>query len=330
MSSHDPLWSPEQPGDADLKRIETLLRGYRHDASVPGRWSRRAPPRRRRVLMRAAAACVAVLVLAVVAWLPWRLHWNEGAAWPVAQGAGAERIGLAVGDSIATSAGQGVRVGVARIGAVTLSPDSRMRLLETRTGHHRVSLERGHMHARVWAPPGYFGVQVDGAEVVDLGCEFDVWKDADGRGRIAVDSGWVMHAVGGQETLVPEGHAMQFGRERAGIPLRAHASEAFKEAVATLDAAMHAGARDAGGEAAVARLAGAGDAHSVLALLTRYPGLASGPLYPRLASLLGVPSDDLRHRQAWAAGSIHAIDAWWTLMPRPPKQWWRNWADAIP
>ncbi|PZQ19444.1 MAG: hypothetical protein DI564_01690 [Rhodanobacter denitrificans] len=324
----DPLWSPEQPGDPELVRLERLLGRYRHVLSgVP---MPAAPPRRRWIRALAiAGGAIAAAALTVAVWLPWRLHWTADAPWPVSADVPAPTPALAVGDTLQTGAGQHARVAIARIGALEVSPQTRLSLIETRSGHHRIALETGHVHARVWAPPGAFGVLDGGAEVIDLGCVFDLWKHADGSGRLAVGSGWVMHSEGGRETLVPAGYALDFGPDHVGLPLRPAAPSAFADAVTALDRMLYEGHRDADLETRSADLATADDAFTLLSLLTRYPALADGPLYPRLAETIDAPPLDARHREAWASGSVHAINAWWDRMPRPPKQWWRNWRDVV-
>lgn len=323
----DPLWTPSDPGDADVARLESLLRRYRHSKNMPVPAPKPTAPRRPRAAMRWAVACVLLLGLALSAWLPWRLQWVEGAPWPID---GIQRESLPVGGQLATAPGENRRLDIARIGVMDLSPESRVTLLETRPGHHRVALESGHFKARIWAPPRYFGVRIGAAEVLDMGCVFEMWKHPDGKGRIVVRSGWIMHTVAGVETLVPAGFELRFDDQRAGMPVRPGASEAFTSAATRVDAAKLASTRDREAEARAASLATIDDTYTLLSLLTRHPVLADGPLYPRLANLLGVPGDDARHRSAWALGQTTAIDAWWAHMPQPPKQWWRHWRDALP
>lgn len=328
-SRPDPLWSPYPSADDDVARLERLLRVYRHQPSTPPPWTASPVPRSQRRRWRAVAAVGALAAtLALATWWPWRLAWTDGAAWPVAGLAHIDALPL--GGELATSEGEHARIEVARIGSLAVSPDTRLSLVETRGGHHRIALDHGHVRARIWAPPGHFGVRTGDAEVIDLGCEFDLWATTDGHGRMLVRNGWVMHAAGGRETLVPAGHAIVFDDNHAGIPRRGDIPAALDAAIDRVDRAMSTGARAVDAEQAIAAQATHADAFALLSLLTRYPELADGPLYPRLARLLDVPADDTQHRTAWRAGSIHAIEAWWDRIPRPPKQWWRNWRDALP
>ncbi|MGI8561717.1 MAG: FecR domain-containing protein, partial [Luteimonas sp.] len=232
-----------------------------------------------------------------------------------------------------TASNETAKIAVARIGSIALSPDSTLRLVETEKGKHRVALEQGHLRARIWAPPGYFGVRAGSAEVVDLGCDFDLWKNHDGSGRVFVRSGWVSYRVGVEDILVPEGYALSFAGRTAQTPLRPDAPGAFASAVRELERV--AGSGDADGKAveeAAQRVASAArdrDAFTLLSLLSRQPRLASTALYPRLGAALGVRADDLAHRQAWQTGDHRAINAWWKKIPTQPKRWWANWKDAL-
>jgi hypothetical protein len=330
MSVHDDqLWTAGAHGDAELDRLETLLARYRH---VPLATAHRtvidAPHRNWHAPAAAAVAMLSVL-LAFAGWFGWRLQWSPGAAWDVAEERAA-RTQLPVGNILETRSGESARLRVARIGTIDVSPRTRVSLLQTRSGEHRIALESGHIRARIWAPPMWFTVKVQGAEIIDLGCEFDLWVDPAGNGRAVVQSGWIMHARGEQETLVPAGYFMHFNEDRAGIPLRNDAGAAFGAAVMKLDLALAAGAADPLSEAAVSQQATPEDMFTLLTLLTRHPSLAEGWLYPTVAEMLSAQPADGRHREAWAQGSTDAINAWWDRVPRPPKQWWRNWHDAWP
>ena len=331
---------PAMPGveeEAEEQRMQALLGHYAAVARGIGEWTPRdvAPVRRRRRLASMLAGGLAAGVLLVAAHLH-RVAWNDGQPWKVtyAIDSGARhRDHLAPGETLATDARQSLTIAVARIGRITLSPDSTLRLLETRSGRHRVRLDVGHLRARIWAPPESFGVTDGTTEVIDLGCDFDLWKHADGSGRILVHSGWVAWRLASQEVLLPAGFGMRFDAMQASTPVRLHASRAFAHALETLDAALAqpgplSGAAHAAADS-VAERADDADAFSLLSLLSRHPSLAGGALYARLARALGTPADDARHRAAWTTGDHDAIDTWWRKLPTRPKTWWLNWSDVL-
>ncbi len=336
MTDHnDPLWNPAAPADDDLDQIQRTLAPYGAGARGLSMPTLPAPRRiRRRALPWALAASVAILLLG--AGYQYRLAWAPGSTWTVVrhEGPGSEeKSQLQPGRTLETRSNETATIAVARIGSIELSPDSTLRLVETEKGKHRVALEQGHMRARIWAPPGYFGVHTDAGEVVDLGCDFDVWKRHDGSGRIFVRSGWISYRVGAEDILVPKGYALSFVGETAQTPLRPDASAAMVTAVRALETALQSdpGTSAKLGDVArrVADAARDQDAFTLLSLLTRWPALARTTLYPRLAAALGAQGDSADHRQAWERGERAAIDAWWAKLPRQPKQWWANWSDVI-
>ena len=348
MSGHDEdrrddyLWDRSGPVDPEIARLERLLRGHAH-AQVPRRAARSVPatharrPRRWRVAF-AAAAVLAVCAIGSQAWYRQRLHWDAGRPWQVVAMQGEVRIDGTARDAralpldgiIQTGANATTRLRAAGIGEVALGQGSRLRLVETRTGRHRVQLEQGSLWARVWAPPGQFGVDVAGADVIDLGCEFLLKVDAQGNGRLSVLSGWVQVDNLHREVLVPQGASVRLrGDGAAGTPHANGASDAFVAALEAIDA--REGAVDADGDE-VRRLVAAStsaDAISLLSLLRDHPQLAEGPLFERMAQLLPTPQPATR--AAWHADREAVLEAWWQALPYPRiKRWWMQWPDALP
>ncbi len=346
MSEHDDyLWNRSGAVDPETARLERLLRSYAHDASarparigaVPRVDARR--PRRRLRIAFAAAAVLGLCAVGLQAWYAQRLQWQAGRPWQVVAQQGEVRIGdrlasnaraFAVGDTLHTGRNATVRLQAARIGEIALAGDSRLRLVETRTGRHRLQLLEGRMWARVWAPPGQFGVGVPGAEVLDLGCEFVIDAEADGSGTIAVRSGWVQVDTGMHEVLVPQGASVRLrAGAPPGTPRDRRASAAFVAALDTIDA--QAGQVDPRGEQMQRLVAAsrASDAISLVSLAQRHPPLVEGPLHERILEFL--PNATLVTRADFRARGGMATTPWWDALPYPRiKRWWMQWPDALP
>ncbi len=338
----DYLWDRGDPADPEIVRLEALLAPARMRTQ-----RRRASPRRRGPRRLAwAAAAMLLLGLGLASLLAHRLAWREDAPWPLlatrgevlsrpagstgphAASSGPPAAALAPGAELRTGADGEAWLGIARIGRLHVAPGSRLRLDATRAGHHRLRLFEGRVHARVWAPPGHFGIAVAGGELVDLGCEFTVEVDAAGDGLLEVHSGWVMLEAGGHEALVPAGARLALrGGEPAGLPYDAGASPRFLAALGRVQAGDGV---DPQGAEIRELLASAGprDAISLLSLLQRQPALAAGPLFDDLRARLGASSVVRADVLARRAG---ALDAWWDALPYPrAKQWWWQWRDALP
>jgi hypothetical protein len=241
---------------------------------------------------------------------------------------------LHVGERIATTSGQTATLNAARIGKVVIAPNSVAHLIRSRAGQHRIELEQGRLHAKIWAPPNYFGVAHREARFIDLGCEFVLSIGASGNGTLAVASGWIIYRHGDQEILVPEDYSLTFDGRSAGTPVRIGSSADFQSWVSELDSQLTSNAMiDQSRVIELAQNIAAGarneDYFTLLNLLVRHPQLAHGPLYPRLATALKVDSPDELHRARWARGDPSARDEWWRRLPEQPKTWWLNWRDAF-
>ncbi len=334
MSEDDPLWNAQATPDAELAGLRATLAPYAVGARGIAEWKpQSAPaPRRRRIAWRLAAAVAAVALL-VFGMHRHRLDWSDGASWAI-EGAARASIAQTFGEGqrLSTDGDAGATIEVARIGRIELSPGSTLRLVETRAAHHRVDLEHGHLRARIWAPPGYFGLDDGRNQIIDLGCDFDVWKERDGSGRVRVRSGWIAWRGHAGERLVPAGHAVRIDGGRASTPLREAAAGGFRDAVDALDELLAADATDGGAlDAAAGRVAATAsdaDRMTLLNLLLERPSLASGPLYVRAAAAFDMPVDPAQ-RRALAAGDRTAADAWWARLPTQPKHWWMNWRDVF-
>lgn len=342
MRDDDYLWDGSGPVDPDLARLERLLRGHAHAAprrgGLPRAPQRPARRRRRWPAAIAVAALLAVCAIGLRGWYQQRLLWTPGQPWPLMAQQGEVRIDgqpaapralLPVDGVLETGPLTSARLRAAGIGEIAVGQGSRLALVETRTGRHRVQLREGRLWARVWAPPGQFGVGVPGAQVIDLGCEFLLETDASGNGRLTVLSGWVQVDNGRREILVPQGARVRMQGGRAGMPYDLGASDAFVAALDAVEARAGQVAADGDEIRRLIALSRPEDAISLLALLREYPHLGEGPLFDRVARLL--PTTPAATRADWQADHGEVLHRWWRALPYPPvKQWWAQWTDALP
>src|SRR5260370_5956566 len=105
-----------------------------------------------------------------------------GVGWGVEQVAGAPRWGtksigrsgekgmLRIGQTLETDRDSRASMKVSEVGQVDIDPQTWLCLAESRSSRTRLELERGTIHAVIWAPPGEFLVDTPSALAVDLGC----------------------------------------------------------------------------------------------------------------------------------------------------------------
>lgn len=342
--SDDYLWDGSGKPDPEIQKLEALLVSLRFrestpdfsEAAIPGSNPRQAPFRLftgRRILV--ALPAFAAILLAILFVRP-SLH--QRASYQVISLDGAPRIGdasletsgrLRVGQWLETDASSRARIRVGDIGQVEVEPNTRIGLTLVRPSEHRLSLERGIMRARIWAPPGQFYVTTPSAVAADLGCAFRLEVDNVGAGVLAVTTGWVAFEWNGREAFVPAGARCE---TRPGIgpgtPYQADASPRFRAALSRLD--FEAAGKDSRREALNAVLAEARekDALTLWHLLYRDDEDLRIRIYDRLASLVPPPEGVTR------AGILNRnqgmLDAWWDALGLGDTNWWRIWKRPWP
>ena len=188
------LWDGTGVPDPDVVGLEKTLGVLRHRGRPP-----RLPDRPAVVVEPAATRWrwgAAVLVLAAGAgWLALALRSPPGpsTAWrgrrpsaiaPWSRRGGSNR---GSGSSPTTSRGRG-----SPSAASATSTSSRTRgSSSSRRDVSTMALDRGTIHARIWAPPKLFFVNTQAALAVDLGCAYTLQIDEQGAGLLRVTSGWV-------------------------------------------------------------------------------------------------------------------------------------------
>lgn len=343
--SDDYLWNRSGPADPETQRLEQLLAplGFRsrplrlpdavaRDRSGPRPWRRYAVP-------LALAATVALLIAG--AWAlrtePAPQH-RQAAAAPAARGAwtvaavrGTPRLaarplpgegGIAADGWVETDASSAALLAASDVGQVDIGPGSRVRVVRSGAGAHRLELERGRLEAFIWASPGRFVVETPSAIAVDLGCAYALEVDASGAGRLHVTAGWVGLHRDGRESLVPAGAVCATRPGHGpGTPHFEDATAAFIEALAALD--RTAPAADPGTLATLVRDARPRDALSLWHLLTRLDTRSAALVHDRLAMLAPPPPGVTRQRVL--AGDHSALDAWWNTFGLGEVGFFRMW-----
>ena len=164
-------------------------------------------------------------------------------AWQFETISGTPKVGsassadrLAVGDFLETDASSRARIMVADIGNVEIEPNSRVKLVGTKSTEHRLSLELGALQAKISAPPRLFIVDTPSAVAVDLGCEYKLEVDKAGNSTLSVTRGFVALERGGRESIVPAGAVCITKRGKGlGTPFSADTSDDFRMALERFD-----------------------------------------------------------------------------------------------
>jgi hypothetical protein len=336
----DYLWDGSGEPDPEVVRLESLLAPLRHRGSAPALPPRRAEPVRRvmRWIVPALSVAAALLLVAAGAWFIYgmaRSGWSvqslagapvvDGLPLPGGRGDGVpagKTARLGVGDWLVTDGASRARIAVGQIGRVDVEPNTRMQLIEARGREHRMSLARGTIHARIWAPPRFFYVNTPSAVAIDLGCEYTLHVDDAGAGLIRVTSGWVEFHTDRRQSFVPEG-AMCATRPGVGpgTPRYEDAPSGYGEALTILDFEPPDDPRRAAAVDLVVSAARRRDALTLWHLLSRGTPAERHRVYDRLATLAPPPPGVTR--EAVVAGDRGALDQWWNALGLQTGGWWK-------
>lgn len=326
------LWDGSGHPDAEIVRLEALLKPYRH-TDVPLLLPARAPSRRRHAAaaMQGLTAAASLILVVGAAWFASAIR-SKG--WTVQSLAGAPSVAgsridapsrLPVGQVVTTDAGSRARIDVGSIGIVDVEPNSRVRLITSRAGEHRMALDRGEIRALIWAPPRLFFVNTPSATAIDLGCAYRLEVDDQGWGQIRVESGWVAFEYNGVESFIPT-NAVCSTRPGVGpgTPCYEDAVPGFAEALTILDFTPLNDARRRAALDTVLAGARAKDAFSLWHLLSRGTPEERGRVYDRMAALVPPPPGATREAIVRGDAARHR-DAWWGTLGLDSASWWRIW-----
>lgn len=296
----DYLWDRSGPPDLEIAKLERVLARFRYG--------------RRESRRRVWAAMAAAAVVTIAAWQLERAEAPRATAWNVS-GSGSR---LVAGERLLTGAAR-VTIEAGDFGRVDVEPGSDLRVVESSPGRQRMTLERGRIHALIWAAPRQFVVDTPSARAVDLGCQYSLSVDAAGNGLLDVETGWVAFQFRGRESFIPAGARCQtFRRSGPGIPFFGDASAEFTGALTEFERTGRAVAL-----AAVLAHARAKDALSLWHLLSRTDGEERRLVFVRFAGLVPLPREV--HEERVMAGDREALDACWNALKLDDVGWWREW-----
>lgn len=334
MQSDDYVWDPKSKGDPGVARIEDALRPLRISRppmsfdSVP----LRRTPRWRFV---AAAAVVAMLVggytIARLTTDPWSVRAITGSATVAQARVDASTRGnarISEGEWLETGPRSRAEMNVGRIGRAEFGPGSRVQLVRAEAREHRLSLAKGTMHARIWAPPRFFLVQTANALAVDLGCVYTLAVDDRGVGELMVESGEVEVIEGTRRALVPAGNLVSMKRGIGpGLPVRRSSSEEYRNAVNAVESSLN----DSTALGRLLALSTSENSITLFHLLERVSADNRPRVYDRLVELVrspvaversGVLALDRKALRLWK----ETLESDWTTETVP---WWkRSWRRA--
>ena len=343
------LWDGSGEADADVVRLERALGKFRlagrapklPDSLVALRRESAIDLRGARLWFQFAAVAAGALVIFSL-WMGLQVRRESPAAesaWGVEQVAGVPRVGtksisgahekgrLRIGQTLETDQESRASISVSEVGQVDVDPETRLRLTESRTSRTRLELERGTIHAMIWAPPGEFLVDTPSALAVDLGCAYTLQVDDSGAGVLRTRMGWVGFRLNGRDAFIPAGAV---GETRTGIgpgtPYFEDAAAEFREALREFDFARLNDEERSAKLAIVLAQARRADALTLWHLLSRASVGDRGKVFERLNGFVPAPSGVTR--EGIERGEQRMLDAWWNELGYDDISVWRKWEKA--
>jgi hypothetical protein len=349
----DYLWDGSGEPDPEIQKMESALAKLRSNRPAPqfpdfAKSDALLPPRRfwhvfSRPQFAVAAAALLVVATVTLLWLKSSTETVDPAtAWEVTRVEGTPQVGrhkidvaqktgkLGQGQVLETDDASKAVMKSDATGEIEVEPATRLRLVKSGSGIKRLSLERGTIRATIWAPPGEFVVDTPSAVAVDLGCVYTLHVDDSGNGLLRTTLGWVGFKLGDHESFIPAG-AVCVTKKKAGpgTPYFEDASEAFRSALAKLDAgASVTGEERAAALDVVLSQSRQRDALTLWHLLARVPESDRGRVYDRLAQLVPAPAGVTR--EGILRRDPQMLDLWWNELGFGDTALWRHWERSWP
>ncbi|HEY0024571.1 MAG TPA: hypothetical protein VGB24_16775 [Longimicrobium sp.] len=335
MPENDYLWDPGARPDPEIERLEKALAPLRYQPAPFAAPSAERTGRRRWFRPAAGLAAAAVLAAVVAGSVarsldaPWTVRRMQGVVMaggqPVSDTPGGDV--LREQEWVETGSGGAARIKVGRIGRAELGPGSRARLVRAEGAEHRMAMDRGTLHARIWAPPRFFLVETPSALAIDLGCIYTLSLDENGAGVLRVESGEVELVEGSRRAVVLAGNeATLTPGAGPGLPYPVRAGPAFRRALRGYEAR-----EDAEALQVLLAASDAGTTITLWHLLQRVAPAERRLVYARLVQLAPPPAGvtdsaalelDPRAMLRWR----RSLERSWTTESVPV--WKRTWRRA--
>jgi len=342
----DYLWDGSGEPDPGVQKLEKALGRFRHNRpalafdEVTEIRPAKQPTRflNLRFSFQFAAVAAALVIAAALFYFLRRpgAGGDSGPAWEVAWLEGAPKIGskaigansgvakLGVGQTLVTDASSRASVTLDETGRVEVDGGSRLRLVASGPGRKRLSLERGTIHARIWAPPGEFVVDTPSAVAVDLGCVYTLHVDDSGAGLLRTTMGWVGFKLNGHESFIPAGAVCKTRpKVGPGTPCMEDAAASFQEALSRFDFETIVPAERSGLVSTLLAGARKDDAMTLWHLLSRVSDEDRPRVYDRLASLSPPPKGVTREGILRLDRTM--LDNWWSSFGFGEIWLWRTY-----
>jgi hypothetical protein len=210
-----------------------------------------------------------------------------------------------------------------------VDPDSRLRLPVSSSGVRRLALDRGTIHASIWAPAGEFVIDTPSAVAVDLGCAYTLHVDDSGNGLLQTTLGWVGFKLADHEAFIPAGAACSTrSKTGPGTPYFEDATEAFRSAVSRFDLATSTPDEKVAALQVILAQARKRDALTLWHLLSRVDQAQRGMVYDRLAHFVPAPAGV--SREGILRLDQNMLDLWWNQLGYGDVGLWRHWERSWP
>jgi hypothetical protein len=229
--------------------------------------------------------------------------------------AGRERV--RPGEEVVTAEGAVATLEIGWLGRVDLQPRSRLRVEAAEGDNHRFYLDRGSLHAKIFAEARRFQIGTPAGRSIDLGCEYSLDVGDDGVSRLRVLTGQVAFEFDGREVYVPAGATcVSYLVRGPSAPVFDDAAAEFKQALSEVESSATPSA------AALARVL-ACDQEEALSVWHLFDSAKTSPdlgrsVYERLSKLFPKPQGVTE--EGLIRGDRTMREAWLETM----KPWWRR------